>query len=268
MVNTRVKDQSPHSTSPYMTYYPDLDKTIFLDTVDSTNLELKRRRNEFHGCNVLVVSDAQSQGKGQKGRNWESAAGLGLWMSLYLGREDSLKHNIQMLSIYSGLVVHEIISPLVKSNLSLKWPNDIMINSKKCGGILTELQWQGDAIVSAIIGIGLNLNHEKDDFTPSIQNLATSLKLEGLTAPDRASLIDAFVPSFFGNLSSLNRGDQLAAAWNKVAFHMNESVQWESPQGVFEGHFSGINNRGDALVNIEGKQHAFKTGEIRVTGSH
>ncbi|NQV42356.1 MAG: biotin--[acetyl-CoA-carboxylase] ligase [Candidatus Marinimicrobia bacterium] len=263
-MNIRVNDHSLQSISLIMPSHPDLDKTIFLDTVDSTNLELKRRRDEFQDTNVLLVSDAQSQGKGQKGRRWESAAGLGLWMSLYLGRKSSLTHNLQLLSIYTGLVVHEIISPLIKRPVYLKWPNDIMIHSKKCGGILTELQWQGDAIMSAVMGIGINLSHEIEDFTLSIQNQATSLKLEGLDSPDRASLIDAFVYSFLGNLSFLDSSQELATKWNQKAYHMNELVQWESPQGIFEGHFCGINNKGDALVNIDGNLQVFQTGEIRL----
>jgi len=267
LVNIRGKDQPSKTRSQYMTSHPDLDKTIFLDTVDYTNLELKRRRQEFQGSNVLMVSDAQSQGKGQKGRRWESAAGLGLWMSLYLGRQTSLSHNFQLLSIFTGTIVHDIISPLIPENVYLKWPNDIIINSKKCGGILTELQWQGDAIVSAIIGMGINLSHGKDDFTPSIQRQATSLKLEGVENPDRYSLIDTFVNSFFGNLSALDDGEQLASEWNKKAHRMNQSVLLESPQGNFEGHFSGINSRGDALIVIEGKLKAFQTGEIRLTES-
>ena len=114
-----------------MISHPDLDEIIFLKTIDSTNLELKRRRLEFRGSNVLVVSDEQSQGKGQKGRKWESAAGLGLWMSLHLGRESSLSHNVQLLSIFTGIIVHKIVSPLLSTNIQLKWPNDIMISSKK-----------------------------------------------------------------------------------------------------------------------------------------
>ena len=266
-VNIRGKNHSSQSISQHMISHPDLDKTIFLETIDSTNLELKRRRLEFQGRNVLVVSDAQSQGKGQKGRRWESAVGLGLWMSLHLGREAALSHKIQMLSIYTGTVVHEIISPLIPDDVYLKWPNDIMINSKKCGGILTELQWQGDNIVSAIVGIGINLSHGKDDFTPSIQRQATSLKLEGLVNPDRSSFVEAFVDSFFGNLSSLDNGDQLAIEWNKKAYRMKQSVQWESPTGLFEGQFSGINHRGEALINIEGKLQTFQTGELRLTTS-
>lgn len=170
-----------------------------------------------------------------------------------------------MLSIYTGTVVQEITSPLINDDIQLKWPNDIMINSKKCGGILTELHWQGEAIVSAIIGIGLNLSHEKDDFVPTIQNLATSLKLEGLENLDRSSLIDAFVNLFFGKLSALDDGERLATKWNKKAYRMNQLVQWESPQGNFEGQFSGINARGDALIKIDGKLQAFQTGEIRLT---
>lgn len=265
LANIKGKDQRSNSIYQLIDPHPDLDKTIYLKTVDSTNLELKRRREECNNSNVLVVSEAQSQGKGQKGRIWESAAGLGLWMSLYLGREKSLSHDIQMLSIYAGIIIHEIISPLIKKKAYLKWPNDIMINSKKCGGILTELQWQGDAIVSAIIGIGINLSHEKDDFTPSIRPHATSLKIEGWEKPQRSILIEGIVDLFFRNLSAMDNRRQLAIEWNQKAYRINQSIQWVSPQGHFKGQFSGINERGDALVNIDGRLQAFPTGEIRLT---
>ena len=250
-----------------MISHPDLDEIIFLKTIDSTNLELKRRRLEFRGSNVLVVSDEQSQGKGQKGRKWESAAGLGLWMSLHLGRESSLSHNVQLLSIFTGIIVHKIVSPLLSTNIQLKWPNDIMISSKKCGGILTDLQWQGDKVSSAVIGVGINLSHGKDDFPSSIQDQATSLKLEGLGNPERSRLIKSFVDAFFENMSYLDDGKRLAADWNGKAYQMNQDVNLKSPQGNFEGKFFGINNRGDALINVDGKLKAFQTGEIRLTES-
>ena len=251
-----------------MNSHPDLDEIIFLKTIDSTNLEIKRQRHEFRGSNVLVVSDEQSQGKGQHGRKWESAAGLGLWMSLHLGREPSLSHNLQLLSLYTGIIVHKIISPLINATIQLKWPNDIMISSKKCGGILTELQWQGDKVSSAVIGVGLNLIHEKDDFPASIQEQATSLKLEGLVDPDRSRLIKSFIDAFFGNMSNLDDGKRLASDWKGNAYGMNQKVHWEAPKGSFEGQFSGINDRGDALISVDGKLKAFQTGELRLAESH
>ncbi len=250
-----------------MRHHPDLDESMSLNTVDSTNLEIRRRRQEFRGLNVLVVADEQTHGKGQQGRKWESAAGLGLWMSLQLGRDRSLSYNLQLLSIYTGIVVHKIISPLLDMAIQLKWPNDIIINSRKCGGILTELQWQGDRISSAVIGIGINLSHKKDDFPSSIQQQATSLKLEGLEISERSLLIKLFVDVFFENMSLLNDGDNLAAEWNERAYKMNHKVKLESPQGDFEGQFSGINKRGDALINIDGRLKSFQTGEIRLIES-
>ena len=266
-VNTRANSHSKSLASLPVISHPDLDEVILLETVDSTNLELKRRRQEFRGANILIISDEQTQGKGQKGRKWESAAGLGLWMSLHLGRESSLSHNLQLLSIYSGIIVHNITVPLINGDVQLKWPNDIMIGGKKCGGILTELQWQGEKVNSAIIGIGINLSHHKHNFCDTIQNQSTSLLLEGLDNPDSLSLAHSFVHEFLENLPALGNKKRLAADWNSKAYKLNQSIIWEAGGSTFEGLFSGINVRGDALINIDGNLQAFQTGEIRISTS-
>ena len=250
-----------------MISHPDLDEVILLKTVDSTNLELKRRRKEFRGANILIISDEQTQGKGQKDRKWESAAGLGLWMSLHLGRGSSLSHNLQLLSIYTGMIVHKITVPLLNGDVQLKWPNDIMIGGKKCGGILTELQWQGEKVSSAIIGIGINLSHHKHHFSDSIQNQSTSLHLEGVDNPDSLSLAHSLIGEFLENLTVLDNKKHLAADWNSKAYKLNQSVIWKTGGSTCEGIFSGINVRGDALINIEGNLQAFQTGEIRLSTS-
>jgi len=247
-----------------MIHHPGLDDVIFLKTVDSTNLEVKRRRKEFLGSNILVVSDEQTQGKGQKGRIWESAAGLGLWMSLHLGQEKALAQDLQLLSLYTGVVIHKILAPLVRSKVCLKWPNDILMDSRKCGGILTELQWQGERITSATIGVGINLSHTRQDFPAFLQNQATSLQLEGLEHPDCSRLINTFVNEFFDGFTSMDDGGQLAREWNSKAFKLGKLIQWENAEGIVKGVFSGINSRGDALINIDGELRAFHTGEIRL----
>ncbi len=262
-MNTRVNIYSESLAPHPVISHLELDEVIFLKTVDSTNLELKRRRKEFRGTNILLLSDEQSKGQGQKGRTWESVAGLGLWMSLHLGRESSLAHNLQLLSIYTGIIVHRAIAPLINTDIMLKWPNDIMINSKKCGGILTELQWQGEVVTSAIIGVGINLEHQTRDFSTPIQELATSLRLEGYDNPDRTALAQSFIDKFFKGLSQLDDGNQLASRWNKYAYKINQAVTWKTGDSTSEGIFSGINEKGDALLYLDENLQAFQTGEIR-----
>jgi len=266
-VNIKVNNIADSESSYPIIAHPDLDEVIFLKTVDSTNLELKRRHKEFRGANILLISNEQTQGQGQKGRAWESAPGRGLWMSLHLGNPKTLSHSLQLLSIYTGTIVHKVISPLIDTKIRLKWPNDIMVGSKKCGGILTELQWQGEAVSSAIIGVGINLNHQKHDFSTPIQKIATSLHLEGHENPDRVKLAQSFVNEFFMGLAHLDKGTLLVANWNNNAFKLNQSIIWDLEDKSFEGEFYGINKRGDALILIDGEFKVFQTGEIRLSTS-
>lgn len=264
MANIKANKNSDLSHLSRNPRWPELDSVIFLETVDSTNLEVKRRRNEFQNSNVLIVSDEQTQGQGQSGRTWESAAGKGLWMSLHLGKRETLSHDPQLLSIYTGIVVQKIISPLLNSRVLLKWPNDILIGPKKCGGILTELQWQGEQVASAIIGVGINLDHRLIDFPESLREQATSLLLEGVKALSRSDLIDSFIDTFFNGYQSIDNGAEIAMAWNSRAYMIGDRVQWKRSGEVIEGIFSGINPRGDAVIQINGDTRTFQTGEIRL----
>lgn len=247
-----------------MISHPQLDRIISLETIDSTNLELKRRRQEFRGMNVLMVSDEQRAGRGQKGRSWDSARGKGLWMSLHLGRPDALAYDLGLLSLYTGLVVWRMITPLLSQRVELKWPNDILIDSRKCGGILTELQWQGEQVASAIIGVGINIYHVPEDFQGSLKGIATSLGMEGAQSTTREELVNVFLDTFFGELSLLNDGERLASSWNTKAYMMEQTVELDTSEGVMTGVFTGINSQGEACVQIGNLVQTFQTGELRL----
>lgn len=247
-----------------MTLHSDLDKIIFLETVDSTNQELKRRRSEFSGSNVLLISEEQTSGQGQQGRKWESAAGLGLWMSLFLSRELSLAHDLHLLSLYAGVILQKTMAEQVGSHVSLKWPNDLMIGPKKCGGILTEIQWQGNQPASIILGVGVNLRHQLEDFPTALQDVATSLLLEGSSHPDRTSIMQSFITNFFKNMTLLNTGEALAEAWNRHAYNPQGGFFWQIKDRRVEGEFLGVNSAGEAQVVIDNQLQCFRSGEIRL----
>ncbi len=247
-----------------MISHPDLDQTICLWSVDSTNLEVRRRRTDFLNKNVLLISDEQTAGKGQHGRHWDSQADLGLWMSLLLGRPQNLSTDLNLLSIYTGIVLQQALQKIVDPMVQLKWPNDLLINGEKCGGILTEIQWQGATPSSAIIGVGLNLMHQIDDFPSELQDSATSLFLQGCKSLNRDEIATQFTHDFFVNFSKLNQGAKLAAIWNRHAYRINEPVEWVSEDKSFKGQFLGINENGEACVSLHGKPKCFKNGEMRL----
>lgn len=242
----------------------EIDDILILDSIDSTNLELKRRRDEIEGTNVLLISNEQTAGRGQRGRSWASAKGLGLWMSLHLGRPLHLSNPLHLLSVYTGLILHRVLDPMISADLKLKWPNDLLIHAKKCGGILTEVQWLGASPTAAIIGIGINLRHRSEDFPVSLRESATSLAIEGMIEIDRDKIIENFLNNFFEHIDLLDSGENLAVAWNASGFQVNCSVEWDTGDQMFEGKFLGINKEGDALISRNNRIENFKNGEIRL----
>ena len=168
-------------------------------------------------------------------------------------------------TLWMGVNICELITNFCSIQPGLKWPNDIMIGSRKCGGVLTEIQWMGGSASSAIIGIGINLKHETSDFPLTIQNSATSLKMEGWLEPDRDVFLEALTHDFFQNLDLLDNPMDLIDAWNSMAWKLNKSVQFRSKDQSFEGEFLGITHHGEAKILVENRVQVFRNGEIRLS---
>ncbi|MBI3815127.1 MAG: biotin--[acetyl-CoA-carboxylase] ligase [Nitrospinae bacterium] len=174
------------------------------DTVESTNDTAKGLANK--GCKegTVVIADLQSKGRGRLGRRWESPAGVGVYLSIILRPSDPTPQ----LTLLAGVAAAEAIiesskfkvqsSKLEKSKnmepkVSLKWPNDILINGKKAGGILTESIANGKAV---IVGMGINANNEPSSFTDELKSKATSIMIETGRNVDRNLLIAELLNEF------------------------------------------------------------------------
>jgi BirA family biotin operon repressor/biotin-[acetyl-CoA-carboxylase] ligase len=144
-------------------------KIIYLPTIDSTNTECKRRSlTENEG--LVVLSEEQTAGKGQLGRDWVSSKGKGVWMSLLL-KPDLPPDKIPPLTLVAAASICtalEAESREFSLQVAVKWPNDILLEGKKAAGILTEMQAGAGKVQSVIVGIGLNVNHNRDDSPPGI----------------------------------------------------------------------------------------------------
>jgi len=148
---------------------------IFLEEVDSTNsflINLNRQTKQVNG--TVVVANHQIKGKGQRGNKWLTKKGENLTFSVLLNPNIDIKYNFY-LNIISSLAVNKALKDL-KLNSKIKWPNDILVNSKKISGILVENVLTSSKITQSIIGIGLNINQTdfEDDF------FATSLAIENI----------------------------------------------------------------------------------------
>lgn len=146
---------------------------IKLDAIDSTNDYLKQLSKESPLENyTIVIANEQTKGKGQMGAKWVSEKGKNLTMSILI-KDVSLKNeNVFDLNIVVAVSVLNVLKNIQIPNVFIKWPNDIMSDSKKVAGILIENSLKPDGSLNSVVGIGLNLNQTNFDDLPQ----ATSLK--------------------------------------------------------------------------------------------
>ena len=164
-------------------------KFIHFNTIDSTNNAAFALAKNGGQEGTVVLADAQSQGRGRAGNVWQSPGNCGIYSSFIL-RPASAKY-LHLLGLVLGLaVVKELKIKGVAA--ALKWPNDILLNAKKIGGILAESQQQGKDIV-LVLGLGLNVNTLPDE----LPQAASSLYLEAGREFDVFSLLEDISRRFF-----------------------------------------------------------------------
>jgi BirA family biotin operon repressor/biotin-[acetyl-CoA-carboxylase] ligase len=148
--------------------------SVFRET-ESTNDLVRRAAEGGEAEGLAVFAEAQTQGRGQFGRRWDSAPGLGLWFSLLLCPRWPAAELVQMTPLIAVAVVRAL-SDLTGLPIRLKAPNDVFCGGRKLAGILSEARSGREVFV--VVGIGLNVNHGRSDFPLELQTAATSLAIE------------------------------------------------------------------------------------------
>ena len=161
-----------------------LDEAEVHDSVASTNDLGREMLMRWHNRAVtgratdgrltlgLVLAGHQAAGRGRSASVWSSPSGLGLWMSFVTPLRDPAERSL--LPLRAGAVVITAVEQLTGARCGWKWPNDIFMGGRKLAGILCEGFTEG-----VVIGIGINLEQNADDFPPELRPRATSLRREG-----------------------------------------------------------------------------------------
>jgi BirA family biotin operon repressor/biotin-[acetyl-CoA-carboxylase] ligase len=151
-------------------------KIHLLEEVDSTNTYAARLALEGAEEGETVIADRQTRGKGRLERTWQSPPGRNLYVTVILRPPISPSVSPQI-TLTAGVAVAETLSAYCGDAVTLKWPNDVMIRGRKVCGILTELRLRGSEVDFVIVGIGININMDQEDFDESF-GVSTSLKAE------------------------------------------------------------------------------------------
>src|SRR5271154_54608 len=167
------------------------DIQVFEQTT-STNDVIEKLARDGVKEGVVVFAESQTRGRGRLGRKWISPGRKGLWFSVLL-RPDLRPQEATQLTIASATALHRAIQAETGLKPEIKWPNDILIGGKKIAGILTELSAEVDKVRYVILGIGIDVNQDANEFPADLKKTATSLKIESSETISRAELATAIL---------------------------------------------------------------------------
>lgn len=228
----------------------DIGKEIFFyESVDSTNTIAAECAEKGAAEGVVVLADSQQKGRGRHGRCWESPLGVNIYMSIILRPEIETK-DITLITIMAAIACAHALRRITGLNLTIKWPNDLMVRNKKLGGILTELKTGHGRILFAILGIGINVN--MNTFPDDIKDIATSIKNETGALHSRATIIAEVlneIDYWYRVLTDKGR-EKILSEWQKLASTLGKKVRVTVDKETFTGLAEAIDDEGMLLLRL------------------
>ena len=241
-------------------------KTVhFARETDSTNLWIKRLAKEGAPEGTLALAEFQSAGRGRLGRSWEVPEGTSVMMSILL-RPKFEPQYAPTLTLVMGMAVAKAVKSL-GFDVSIKWPNDVVVSHKKICGILTEMGVRDGKIDYAVIGVGINVNIK--EFPEEMVDKATSLYLESGREFDRSQLpglvMEAF-EEYYEKFAATCDLSGLKEEYESILANYNQPVRVLAKE-PYEGVARGITDGGELLVEkTDGTIVAVSAGEVSVRG--
>ena len=241
-------------------------KTVhFAKETDSTNLWIKRLAKEGAPEGTLALAEFQSAGRGRLGRSWEVPEGTSVMMSILL-RPKFEPQYAPMLTLVMGMAVAKAVKKL-GFDVSIKWPNDVVVSHKKICGILTEMGVRDGKIDYAVIGVGINVNIR--EFPEEMADKATSLYLESGREFDRSQIpglvMEAF-EEYYEKFAATCDLSGLKEEYESILANYNQPVRVLAKE-PYEGVARGITDGGELLVEkTDGTIVAVSAGEVSVRG--
>jgi BirA family biotin operon repressor/biotin-[acetyl-CoA-carboxylase] ligase len=242
------------------------DRVEVLETVDSTNRVAQALMSDGYR-QVLVASEYQEAGRGRRGRQWVSPYAANLYLSLGY-RSKGGAAPLQGLSLVVGLAVQQALSSLGVSGVQLKWPNDLLLEKRKLGGVLIELSGDLSGECSVVIGVGLNVKMPGSVHSSIDQQWADLGK--HMSGPlNRSRLLIEIVKTLtplmkeFGSKGFSEFIDQ----WQAVHAFQNQPVKLLMGHAEVEGICRGVDEQGEVLVEVGGCLNNYSAGEISLRGA-
>jgi BirA family transcriptional regulator, biotin operon repressor / biotin---[acetyl-CoA-carboxylase] ligase len=232
---------------------------IFKETKSTNDLVWREAQGNFPE-GLAIVAEQQTQGRGRQGRVWQSTAGHGLYASLLLRPAWPLAQ-VARLTIVSSLAIAEALEEITRRKIQIKWPNDIFVDGRKLGGILTEVQGDVESLRFAVVGFGLNVHQKAEDFPPQLADIAHSLyQLTGHHFR-RVEVLLAILAQV--EKRYYDPFNEVREAWMERCLSVGKILQVKTHHGTRQGQAVSLDEDGALLLRVEsGQIERITSGDI------
>ncbi|MFP6626873.1 MAG: biotin--[acetyl-CoA-carboxylase] ligase [Deltaproteobacteria bacterium] len=243
-------------------------RLLCLSRTGSTNTDAAALGREGAVEGTVVLANEQTAGRGRLGRQWLSVAGVNLYMSVLL-RPPIVPAQAPQLSLLAGVAVAAALEA-EGVDTRIKWPNDVLVGSRKICGVLTEIEAEADHVGFVVVGMGINVNSLDKHFPDELKPIATSILMESGRASSRAALAARVLGEMETRYQDFCRNGlaAVAAEWTQRSCLSGKEVRVNGPNGEIVGICAGIDSDGALLVKQEGGGTAQRilAGDVTMRG--
>ncbi len=230
-------------------------KIYYYPETGSTNDEAFSLGNAGAFEGTAVIADSQTGGKGRLGRSWHSPACTNIYTSVIL-RPLMESSQASRIPIMVGVAVADVLENYCPGKISLKWPNDVLLNDKKVCGILSQAKITGGKVDFVVAGIGINVNMNSNQFSEEIRSTATSLFEETGREISREDLLISLyenLEKWYKQLASKGVGP-VKEKWLSRTKMIGQTVQVVFKDEIIAGKAAGLNDDGSLILVDEGNK--------------
>lgn len=234
------------------------------ETIDSTNTCAKKMASEGEPEGTLIHAEEQTAGRGRFTRTWVSAPGENLTFSVIL-RPKISPEQTGLLSMYAAVSVVEAMKDIPGVSPACKWPNDILLNGRKCCGILSESIARQGMSPAIVIGIGLNVNQTK--FPAELAGSATSIAIASGRSTDRTLLLTAILERMDTHYTMIQRGDlsSVLKTWKLYDTTIGKRITVNRNDGKLTGTAVRVDPDGGLIVSADGIESKVFSGDVSLS---
>ena len=259
---------TPETLAPLLrnTIFGRADHIHYFRSTGSTNVMAMQAANAGADEGSIFLADEQTAGRGRAGNEWHSAADGGLYISILL-RPNLNPTDVLWLSLITGLSAHYAIESVVKVAPDLRWPNDVMLNNRKLGGILTEMHADSTHVRHVVVGVGINVNQPA--FPEEIAPIATSLRMETGQEWSRTEIAAALLKSLDREYRALRTGvlanvsPSIVKRFERSSSYARGANVTVEEAGGFTGETVGLDARGFLRVKTDDGVKTVLSGGVR-----